>query len=191
MTFGLVEQIAHYKAVKHRLFSKASYEETERAKAIKERRQRLKETIEAWEAKTKQAAQAKAAEAKKAIEEGTYRIPFDMARTIIKEVAAKHGMVYGEIVGPRRNKEVVRARYEAIVEVDNRFREAGRELSLPEIGRFFGGRDHSTVFTALRKMGVPKRGPRSPETPLRQRARRAGEIVSAVAPLIDRIRPAD
>ena len=34
MTFGLVEQIAHYKAVKHRLLSKASYEETERAKAL-------------------------------------------------------------------------------------------------------------------------------------------------------------
>lgn len=73
-------------------------------------------------------------------------------REIIQVVANKHAVTVGEILGPSRNKRIVAARHEAMAE-------AGRlrpDLSLPQIGRQFGKRDHTTVLHALRKMGVRK-----------------------------------
>jgi chromosomal replication initiator protein len=50
------------------------------------------------------------------------------------------------VKGPGRKRELVRAR--AILATE--LRRAPWELSLPAIGRALGGRDHSSIFWALR-----------------------------------------
>lgn len=69
---------------------------------------------------------------------------------IIQEVGEKHGVTKGEIIGDRRSRYIVAARHEAMARVYK----ARPDLSLPMIGRLFGGRDHTTVIHAARKMGV-------------------------------------
>ena len=51
------------------------------------------------------------------------------------------------ILGRQRRSEIAAARHEAIW----RIREATK-WSLPRIGQFFGGRDHTTVLHSLRRM---------------------------------------
>ena len=50
------------------------------------------------------------------------------------------------LVGPSRAAVPVRARHIAILLTRER-----TELSLPEIGQRFGGRDHSTVLNSIRR----------------------------------------
>lgn len=69
---------------------------------------------------------------------------------IIALVAAKHGVMPGDIRGPSRNRRIVAARWDAIAQV----RRMRPDLSLPVIGRMFGGRDHTTISHALRQMGM-------------------------------------
>lgn len=75
----------------------------------------------------------------------TIRLP---PRTIIEMVAKATGIRYEEIVGATRKKVVALARHEAMYEVRMR----RPDLSLPKIGRLFGGRDHTTVLYAVRKV---------------------------------------
>lgn len=66
-------------------------------------------------------------------------------RTIIEQVAAKHDVKAGDIIGPRRMKQILHARQEALYRcVDE------TSLSLPTIGRAFGDRNHSTIIHAVR-----------------------------------------
>jgi chromosomal replication initiator protein len=58
------------------------------------------------------------------------------------------GVSPAELVGSRRTRDVLRARKVAIYLT----REL-TDLSLPEIGRSFGGRDHSTVLNAIQRVG--------------------------------------
>lgn len=76
-------------------------------------------------------------------------------KQIITSVAASFGFSYGDVVGRRRNQDVVRARFAAYYAVAT----ARPNFTLPQIGRCFGGRDHTTILVALRKMkrdGVPQ-----------------------------------
>ena len=76
-------------------------------------------------------------------------------KRIIARVAEAFGFTHADIVGDGRTSDVVRARYAAIAAV----REARPDLSLPRLGRLFGGRDHTTMLHAIRKMertGVPQ-----------------------------------
>ncbi|MCW5723466.1 MAG: hypothetical protein KIS81_00745 [Maricaulaceae bacterium] len=74
-----------------------------------------------------------------------------MAGVTIQEViaiAAEQARTRPEaITGPRRTAPLVRIRHRAMVVV----KMLRPELSLTMIGRWFGGRDHSTVINALRK----------------------------------------
>jgi hypothetical protein len=72
------------------------------------------------------------------------------AKNILKDVADRHRVLVGDILGPRRMGEIVRARFEAM----NLVAIAFPHWSLPELGRFFGGRDHTTVLHAIRKGGA-------------------------------------
>jgi len=67
-----------------------------------------------------------------------------------EEIQLQAGRLFGvsrdEIVGPARSASVVEARHAAIYLT----REL-TDLSLPQIGRLFGGRDHSTVLSSLRR----------------------------------------
>jgi chromosomal replication initiator protein len=60
--------------------------------------------------------------------------------------AQKHGVTPEDIRGSGRSARVLRARQQAILLT----REL-TDLSLPEIGRSFGGRDHSTVHSAIKR----------------------------------------
>ena len=65
--------------------------------------------------------------------------------------ARLYGCSYDEIVGPSKDRlRIVPARHAAMVDFKTRF----PELSLPSIGRYFGGRDHTTILNALVKHGV-------------------------------------
>lgn len=62
-------------------------------------------------------------------------------REITQHVAEQSGFTVDQLRGPSRNKALTQARHWAMAEI----RATGR-ASLPEIGRFFGFRDHSTVI---------------------------------------------
>lgn len=74
---------------------------------------------------------------------------------ILQVVAEELGLALQEIRTKRRNKNTVLARQIAMYII----REL-TELSLPEIGEFFGGRDHTTVLHAYNKIkeGIIKDG---------------------------------
>jgi hypothetical protein len=65
---------------------------------------------------------------------------------IINETCLERGISREEMIGPNRTMHIVRIRHLAMW----RCRQAG--VSLPEIGRHFGGRDHTTALHAVRKI---------------------------------------
>jgi len=77
------------------------------------------------------------------------------ARQLARECAERHGFTYQDIIGGGRKKELVLARHEAMAAV---YRALSPTWSLPKIGMFFGGRDHTTVIHALKKMKARKGG---------------------------------
>lgn len=64
------------------------------------------------------------------------------ARKIIQAVAAEYGVTFAEIVSPRRSRQLVAARQEAVWRVKKQ-----TLLSFPMMGRLFR-RDHSTCYTS-------------------------------------------
>jgi chromosomal replication initiator protein len=65
---------------------------------------------------------------------------------IQQRVAAAFGISRAELVGSSRAATPVRARQVAIL-----LTRETTDLSLPQIGRLYGGRDHSTILNALRR----------------------------------------
>lgn len=76
------------------------------------------------------------------------------ARELIGRVAAWHGLTYQDIIGRSRNRAIVEARFDAVAAVYLLRTISGRQFSLPQLGRVFGGRDHTTVLYALRQRGI-------------------------------------
>lgn len=72
-----------------------------------------------------------------------------LVHDIISAVAEEYGVTVAEIKGLRREKYIVPARQEAMARV---YRERP-DLSLTVLGRLFH-RDHTTVLSAIKKMGV-------------------------------------
>lgn len=72
------------------------------------------------------------------------------AKKIIEETAARHGLKPDTLKSNIRYREVVRVRQEAMARV---YLERP-DMSLSQIGRLFGGRDHTTVLHAIMKLGV-------------------------------------
>jgi chromosomal replication initiator protein len=68
---------------------------------------------------------------------------------IQQRVATAFGISRAELIGSSRSAVPLRARQVAILITRER-----TGLSLPEIGRLYGGRDHSTVLNALRRIEV-------------------------------------
>ena len=66
---------------------------------------------------------------------------------IQQHVASSFGISRAELVGSSRAAAPLRARQVAIL-----LTREETELSLPQIGRLYGGRDHSTVLNALRRI---------------------------------------
>lgn len=71
---------------------------------------------------------------------------------IAGEVAYKHGVTIDDIKGPRRVKKIMAARVEFYIRAANE-----TSKSYPQIGRFCGGRDHTTILKVVKsRMGVPE-----------------------------------
>jgi chromosomal replication initiator protein len=68
------------------------------------------------------------------------------AEQIQESVAAAFGISQAELVGSTRSAGPLRARQIAMLLTREK-----TELSLPQIGRLYGGRDHSTVLNSLRR----------------------------------------
>lgn len=71
---------------------------------------------------------------------------------IIREISAATGsdVTVADVMGRSRFQYIVDVRHLAMVEVAKRF----PWMSYPQMGRLFGGRDHSTIMHALRKFGA-------------------------------------
>ncbi len=69
------------------------------------------------------------------------------AEDMLFGVALAHGLKVSHLRGQSRIARIAIARHEAMWLI----REA-TELSFPDIGRLFGGRDHTTVLAACRKI---------------------------------------
>lgn len=68
------------------------------------------------------------------------------AAEIIVAVASDYGLGKGDLVGRSRRFPVVRARQEAMWRLRTL-----RGLSLAQIGRMLGGRDHTTILHGVRR----------------------------------------
>lgn len=80
-------------------------------------------------------------------------------RWIIRAIAQHHGVLVAEIKGQRRTRDIVVPRQQAMAAL---WIECPH-LSLPQIGRLVGGKDHTTVLHAIRKLGVWKPRAWTPE----------------------------
>ena len=66
---------------------------------------------------------------------------------IQRAVAAAYGIEFVELLAPRRTRQFVRPRQVAMY-ISSKL----LPVSLPQIGRRFGDRDHTTVLHAIRKI---------------------------------------
>ena len=73
--------------------------------------------------------------------------PFVGHREIIEEVSRLYALRPEEVLGNGRRPQLVLARQIAMYVCRRRL-----GLSYPELGRMFGGRDHSTVVHAIKKI---------------------------------------
>ena len=71
-----------------------------------------------------------------------FSVPSDWLRDRCKELDVEHS----DIVSHSRKRELSMTRQRLMVETHERF----PELSLPQIGRMFGGRDHTTILHGIR-----------------------------------------
>jgi chromosomal replication initiation ATPase DnaA len=67
------------------------------------------------------------------------------ATELAARIAARHGLQAAWILGKQRTPHIMRAR----VELYRALREPPFSWSYPAIGRFVGGRDHTTIIAAL------------------------------------------
>jgi Bacterial dnaA protein helix-turn-helix len=72
---------------------------------------------------------------------------FSLSRIALAQhiIAKEYGLTRADILGQYRQREIVRPRQIAIYIVKRLWK-----ASLPEIGRRFGGRDHTTILHAIR-----------------------------------------
>lgn len=72
-------------------------------------------------------------------------VPEMTVKQIIAECCQKHGVTMSEMLGLQRFKRIVVARHEAAYRLSKETR-----LSMPQIGRRLGDRDHTTIIHAIR-----------------------------------------
>lgn len=72
------------------------------------------------------------------------------AREIIERVAAWHGVNVADLMSRSMRQIFIEARFDAIAAV----KLVHPHLSLPGLARIFDGRDHTTIFNALRRRGI-------------------------------------
>ena len=75
----------------------------------------------------------------------TQQFAREKAQRIVEEVAREHDLTAAAVCGSSRAAHIVTARAQAIRRVERE-----TQLTLKQIGRLFGGLDHSTVIHHLR-----------------------------------------
>jgi chromosomal replication initiation ATPase DnaA len=80
-------------------------------------------------------------------------------REIIQEVAEEHGFTPEDLVGHLSRKALCHARYDAWARIRERIVISGAPPSYHQIGRWFGGRDFSTIKNGLQRIGAIGCGP--------------------------------
>ena len=73
--------------------------------------------------------------------------PGEQTRAIIQEVAERNDLTLEQIMSRTRKRHVSHPRQEAMYEVAKR----RTWMSLPDIGRVFGGMDHTTILHGIRE----------------------------------------
>lgn len=73
-------------------------------------------------------------------------VPAMAWKRILAEVANKHALTVSQVTGRQRNRAFVIARHEAIYRLHTE-----TEMSLPQIGRRVGGRDHTSVLHGIKR----------------------------------------
>lgn len=93
---------------------------------------------------------------------------------VCEVVANYYDLRTSDLVGQARQRQVVFARQVAMTTCRSLL-----SMSLPEIGRVFGGRDHSTVLSSLRKIEEQKRGDVSLQSALQKIELKIGSLAGA------------
>lgn len=101
---------------------------------------------------------------------GEYRI-YPTIQTVIRAAAQHFGIKRSRLTGPSRKRDVVQPRHIAMFIAKTK-----AKTSLPEIGRRFGGRDHTTALHAIRKIEN-----------LKTRDAEIAKSIAAIAEELDRI----
>lgn len=71
------------------------------------------------------------------------------AKEIITDVLQEFpGITYAQVMGSGRSRQIVEARHSCVYAVHK----ARPDMSFPQLGAIFGGRDHTTIIFAVRKM---------------------------------------
>lgn len=84
-------------------------------------------------------------------------------REIAAEVAVRHGLAPADLHQPTRKKHITRPRQEAMWRMRQVRRDDGSQrYSQPQIARFFGLKDHTTVWYAERAVEA-RMTPEAPE----------------------------
>jgi chromosomal replication initiation ATPase DnaA len=80
------------------------------------------------------------------------RLRLPTVKDIISEVAEKYGVTANDILSERRTRNLAQPRFEVCWRARRETR-----LSLPQIGRSIGGRDHTTVLNGIRRYDAMRR----------------------------------
>lgn len=141
--------LAHYKAVRARLHPQpVRVVAKPRAVAVIRYSAPIGPILPASEVRRRaMAAEAAMRKAALAAEQSAFAISTrSVAKGIVLDVCVKHGVTLAEICSEQRAKRLVEARHEAAYRLKKE-----TTWSLPKIGQFLGGRDHSSIFHAVRK----------------------------------------
>ena len=75
-------------------------------------------------------------------------LPAQKGRIIVRVVSRNYGIPYMDVFSAKRNADIVACRMVAVAMVKKKL----PQWSLPQTGRFFGGRDHTTALYSIRKI---------------------------------------
>jgi chromosomal replication initiation ATPase DnaA len=142
------------------LVSDAAKRAAERARLIAEEEERSRKWREIKAAKEKDRWRASWRYMVQLADEKQRRATVYSGKQILEQTAAKYGMTVDDLKSAKRTRAYCQPRFEF-------YWRARREtsLSLPQIGRISGGRDHTTVLHGVRKYEALRRFMRTGEYP--------------------------
>lgn len=137
MTLSLTthaDQIAHYKAVKHRI-NNAKFRPRPVVANDDEPKPIMAKQLPAWECMDMY------------FDDHVRRYNArHLPKYWLKNRCKQLGVDYNHVIGPRRGRDIIYYRFQLIWEMSNIY-----ALSLPQLGKIFGDRDHTSILNALRK----------------------------------------